>query len=95
MNKKLYLVTILLFLLTVALELLSIHLGGMVASHSVAVRTLQSSIAKLEEQNQILNSKVLSVTSFDTIASKAAALGFVEDHKYISLQAVKKFSYSR
>lgn len=80
---------------TVSLELLNIHLSGKLASDSVEVKKLQLSIAKLEEENQILNSKVLSQTSFEAVASKAAQLGFVEDHRYISLQSNSKLSYSR
>ncbi len=86
MHKKLYLPVILLLALTIGLELLNIHLSGILASNSVEVKKLQESISNLNEQNHILNSKVLELTSFETVASKAAGLGFVEDHKYISLR---------
>ncbi|MDO8269265.1 MAG: hypothetical protein Q7T54_01175 [Candidatus Levybacteria bacterium] len=94
MHKKLYLPVILLLLLTVGLELLNIHLSGILASNSTVVRQLQTNIAKLDEENQILNSKVLAQTSFETVASKAAQLGFIGNHSYISLRQTN-LTYSR
>ncbi len=86
MHKKLYLPVAILLLLTIGLELLSIHLSQKLASDSVMVKKLQSNIAKLDEENHILNSKVLSQTSFEVISGKATALGFVEGPAYISLR---------
>lgn len=94
MHKKLYIPVLLLALITVGLELLNIHLASKLASDSVQVKKIQISIAKLNEENQIINSQVLSETSFDSLASKAAVLGFVENHSYISLRQ-EKLSYSR
>lgn len=95
MHRKLYIPFILLLLATVSLELLNIHLGGKLAANSVVVKKIQVNIAKLEEENQILNSQILEETSFEMIASRAAASGFVEDHSYISLRNPVKLSYSR
>lgn len=95
MHKTLFITVISLFLLAVGLELLNIHLSGKLASDSVNVKKLQQSIARLDEENQILNSKVLQETSFETISSKAKTLGFVEDHTYISLQTGTKLSYQQ
>jgi uncharacterized membrane protein (Fun14 family) len=86
MHRKLYIPVLLLFLLTIGLELLNIHFSGILASDSVNVKKIQQNIANLDEENQILNSKVLQETSFETISSKAFALGFVEDHHYIFLR---------
>lgn len=79
---------------TIVLELLNIHLSGLLASNSITVKKLQTNIAKLDEENQILNSKVLAQTSFETVASKAAELGFVQSSSYISLRQ-SNLSYSR
>lgn len=95
MYKKLYFPVIILLIMAIGLELLNINLAGKLASDSVAVKKLQINIAKLDEENQILNSKVLDQTSFETISSKAASLGFVEDHAYISLRNQVKLSYSQ
>lgn len=89
MHKKLYLPVFLLLLTAIGLELLNIHFAGKLASDSVTVTKLQKNIATLSEQNQIIQSQVLSQTSFEMIASKAAALGFIENHNYISLHQTK------
>lgn len=86
MHKKLYLPVVLLLLLTIGLELLSIHFSQKLASDSVMVKKLQTNIAKLDEENHILNSKVLSQTSFEVISQKASVLGYVEGPSYISLR---------
>lgn len=94
MHKKLYILVVLMAVVSFSLELLNIHLGGLLASDSVTVRKLQSNIAKLNEENQILNTKVLAQTSFETVASKAASLGFVQNNSYISLRP-SNLSFSR
>jgi cell division protein FtsL len=81
--------------LAVGLELLNIHLSGKLASDSMTVKKLQQSIAKLDEENQILNTKVLFETSFETISDKAKKLGFVVDHSYISLRNDTKLTYQQ
>lgn len=93
MNKILTIAVIVLALSAIGLELLNIHLSGTLASDSVSVKKIQSTIASLDEENQILNSRVLDETSFETISKKAGQLGFVEDHSYISLRSQVKLSY--
>ncbi len=94
MNKLLTIIVILLAVSAVGLELLNIHLSSKLASDSVSVKNLQSRIAALDEENQILNSKVLDQTSFEAISQKAAQLGFVSNQSYISLRQVK-LSYNQ
>ena len=86
MHKKLYIPVVVLLLLTIGLELLSIHLSQKLASDSVVVKKLQSNIAKLDEENHILNSRLLNQTSFEEISQKAKILGYVEGPAYISLR---------
>lgn len=93
-HRNLYLPVVLLLLLTIGLELLSIHLSQKLASDSVVVTKLQENIAKLNEENHILNTKLLKQTSFEELATKAEALGFVENADYISLQE-PRFTYSQ
>lgn len=95
MNKKLTIIAALLLVTSISLELVNIHLSGKLASDSVAVKALQLSIARLNEENQILNSKVLAQTSFEIISSKAASLGFVQNSSYISLRNPVKLSLTR
>jgi len=95
MNKILLFSVILLFVTAVGLELLNTHLSGNLASDSVTVKKLQSKIAKLDEENQILNQQVLEKTSFENISQKATQLGFVKDHNYISLRSQVKLSFKQ
>jgi len=94
MTKKLYIPVVALAFIAVVLQLVNIHLAGIVASDSVTVKKLQDSIGKLNEENQVLKSQVLTETSFESIASRAAALGFTESNKYITLRQLH-LSYSR
>lgn len=95
MHRTLFITVFLLFLLALGLEIINIHLSGKLASDSVTVKKLQQSIALLDEENQILDSKVLQETSFETVSQKAKALGFVTDHSYISLRTDSKFTYQQ
>lgn len=93
--KKLYTLVIVVAIGAFVLELVNINLSGRLASNSVSVTKLQQSIARLDEQNQILQTQVLTLTSYENIASVAAGLGFVPATNYISLQNSVKLSYSR
>lgn len=95
MNKTLFIAVIVLFFLSIGLELLNIHLSGKLASDSVTVKKLQQSIASLDEENQVLQSRVLDETSFEKISEKAKLMGFVEDHQYISLRNDTKLTYQQ
>ena len=95
MLRQIYLSVVLLAVVALGLELVNIHLSSKLASDSVTVRKIKDNIAKLDEKNQILYSKVLELTSYEMVASKAADLGFEENHSYISLHNQTKFSYSR
>jgi len=93
--KKLYFLIIVLTLTAVGLGLLQIHVSSRLASNSIEVKNLQANIDTLKEKNQILNSKVLELTSFETLASRAAELGFVEAGNYLSLHKNAKLSLSQ
>lgn len=93
-HRTLYLPVAVLLVLTIGLELLSINLSQKVSSESTVVKELQESIALLDEENHILNTKLLKQTSFDEISRKATSIGFVEDAEYILLQE-PKFTFSR
>lgn len=95
MHKKLYLSVIILAILAFGLEIVNIHLSSKLASDSVKARKIQDNIAAINEQNQILYTKVLDLTSFETLASRAAELGFVQSQRYISLGNQVKLSYSK
>lgn len=95
MLRRIYLSVVILAVVALGLELLNIHLSSKLASSSISVRQIQNQIADLNEKNQILYSKVLELTSFESVSSKAAELGFEENHNYISLRNQVKISYSK
>ena len=83
--KFIYLTIIILALFSGVLELFNLHLSSQLASDSVEVRQMQMDLQKYREKNEILTSQILDFSSFDKLASKAAALGFKESQSYISL----------
>lgn len=93
--KKIYFLITILVIIAGTLGLLNIHLSSKLASDSVEVKKLQANIDALSEKNQIVHSKILEVTSFETLASRAAELGFIEASHYISLQKNIKLSLSQ
>ena len=95
MQKKLYIVVVLLSFVAFGLEMINVNLSGKLAADSVSIKKIQNDTALLEEENQILNTKVLQLTSFETIASRAAEMGFVQEPSYITLQNQVKLSYSQ
>lgn len=95
MKRKIYLSIIVLSITALVLELVNIHLSGRIASDSVAVKIIQERIGKQAERNQIMQSKVLELTSFENVASRAGELGFKEADSYISLHKSIKVAFNR
>lgn len=93
--KKLYTLGVFLGILAFGLQIVSINLSDKLAYDGLTVRKIQSNIDKIEEENQVLNVKVLGLTSFETISSKAGELGFVPAKDYITLKNQTKISYNQ
>lgn len=93
--RKLYIIIFILFLLAGGLEVLNINLSDKLASDGLTVRKIQENIDKIEEENQVLNVKVLELTAFETISSKAGQLGFVPAKSYLTLKNQTKFSFKQ
>ena len=85
--KKIYTIVVILAIIAGVLELANLHLAGKIASNSIEVKKIQQEIALLQENNEVLNSHVLSLASLDTVASRAAQLGFVDNQSYIFLNS--------
>ena len=85
--KKIYTFILILAAFAGILELFNLHLSGKIASDSVEVKKIQKNIAELEEKNEVLNSQVLSYASLETVASRAADLGFATAQNYIFLNS--------
>jgi hypothetical protein len=83
--KKIYPFIGLLLIITIILEIINVHLANKLDSKSMYASQLQIEYSKLEQDNLILKSQVLKYTSFESIASRAAQLGFAEEKSFVSL----------
>lgn len=83
--KKIYSTIGLLCFFVIVLEIINVDISNKVAFESIHVSKLESEIKKYEQKNNILRSRILQYTSYESVASRAAALGFVEPKEYISL----------
>lgn len=70
------------------LEGVQVYLSNRIAGTSIEVARLTQEIGVLSEKNTSLKSELLSFSSFERIASRAAELGFIENRNQdISLKA--------
>lgn len=83
--KYLYIIIVILTVTAGGLELFNLHLSSRLASDSVEVKKVQDKLKSYKEKNEILNSQILELASFDKLASRAAVLGFKESGSYISI----------
>lgn len=90
--KKLNVFIIVLIIVTGGLELVNIYFANSIAADSVKASKIRNEIAILDEKNLLLRSKIVEVSSFDMIASRAAQLGFIESNEHISLLAPQEFA---
>lgn len=72
-------IVVLLVLTVVLLEGIQVYLSNRIAGTSIEVSRLQAQIKELDEKNISLKSQLLSLSSFESIASRAAEMGFVEN----------------
>lgn len=93
--RKVNYIAILLFVTALFLEIVNIFVSNRVTTSSIHATQLQSQISQLDELNQNLRSQILTYTSFDTIASRAATLGFTESTNSISIDSPLEVAASR
>ena len=85
--KKMNTIVLILFIATVILEVANIFLSNRLTTDSIKATALRDEISVIDEQNQNIRSEILGFTSFDSIASRAATLGFVNAKESISLSS--------
>lgn len=85
----------LLIVTTIVLECVNVFFSNTVAGSSIEVATIRQDIQMIDEKNMSLRSELLSYSSFERIASRAAELGFVENKNAISLTAPLPVAVSR
>lgn len=74
-----------LILVTLVLEGINIFLANQVSTESVSVARLNQEIEELEDKNYILKTQILEYAALDSVASRAAQLGFADNKTVISL----------
>ncbi len=84
--KKIYLIASILILVILGVEVLYLAQSNNLATESVRAEELMEKITALEEKNQILESEVLSYSSLQVVASRAADLGFEKPEEFIMLK---------
>lgn len=84
--KKIYTITVLLLMLIAIVEVVYLAHSDALASESMNAEKLRNKIAEVDEQNQILQSEILSYSSILVVSSRAAELGFQKPVEFISLK---------
>lgn len=74
-----------LVLLIGGLVLVRIVLSNMFSIDGIALSQMNTQIASLDRENMLLKEKIYTASSYTTIASDAATMGFVEEKSQISL----------
>ena len=84
--KKIYISAILLLILLSIVEVVYLTHSDALASESMSAEKLRNKIEKIDEENQILQSEILSYSSIIVVSSRAAELGFEKPQEFISLK---------
>jgi len=74
-----------LILLVGGLILVRIVLSNMFSIDGIALSQMNTQISSLDRENMLLKEKIYTASSYTTIASDAATMGFVEETSQISL----------
>jgi len=85
MKKILRIFIILLAVTAVISQCASVFVTNTMALDSIEATKLSGEISKLSEKNMILEAQVLSYASYNSIASKAADLGFIKTSDIVSV----------
>ena len=83
--KKIYTFLAVLLIATFILEVVNIHVANKLDSKTMYASKLKIEFEKLDQENLILKSEVLQYTSFESVASRAAILGFTDEKTFVSL----------
>jgi cell division protein FtsL len=84
-----------LFITIIVLSLVQVIVSNRLTTTGIELSKIQIQIADLKRENTVLSEKLLVVSSYDTIASQAATLGFVESKKQLFLSAPQPMALKR
>lgn len=77
--KKPILFIILIITIIVSLSIIQVAVSNNLSTTGVELARIEEKIATYKKENVLLRQKLLIASSLDTIASKAAEMGFVEE----------------
>lgn len=83
--KKIYSSIIIIFIFMLCLEFINIYLSNKLGTDSLYLSRVEKEVQKIKHKNLVIKAEILEYSSFESVASRAAALGFVESKKTISL----------
>lgn len=83
--KKPILFIIVIITIIVSLSVVQVAVSNNLSTTGVELAKIEEKIALYKKENALLHEKLLVASSLDTIASKAAALGFVEEKTRVFL----------
>jgi cell division protein FtsL len=83
--KKRNVLIIILVISTICLEMVNIFLTNSMDTDSILASQLQQEVAVMNRENNIVRAKVYELSSYESVASRAAEFGFKEAGNVISL----------
>jgi cell division protein FtsL len=83
--KKPILFIALIIAIIVGLSIVQVTVSNSLSTTGIELAKIEDQIDAYKKENAKLSEELLTVSSFDTIASKAAAMGFVEEKKHLVL----------
>lgn len=69
-----------------------IVVSSMFSVDGIALANMNTQIASLDRENMLLKEKIYTASSYTTIASDAATMGFVEEKSQISLSGASSIA---
>lgn len=77
--KKPILFIVLIITIIVSLSIVQVTVSNNLSTTGVELAKIEEKITQYKKENALLQEKLLIASSLDTIASKAAGMGFVEE----------------
>lgn len=76
---------ILVICIVVGLSIVQVTVSNSLSTTGIELGKIEEQISSYRNENARLSEKLLTLSSFDTIASKAADMGFIEEKTHIVL----------
>ena len=86
MKKPILFITLIIFII-VGLSIVQVTVSNSLTTTGIELGKIEEAITTYRKENIKLNEKVLTMSSYDMIASKAADMGFVEEKSHIVITA--------